>query len=39
MDKLCGMDDNALLYLLATLVLPPSILDLFDVTGMDVRPD
>lgn len=31
------MIDNAQLSMLASLVLPPSILDFFDVTGMDVE--
>lgn len=31
------MIDNAQLSLLATLILPPSILDFYDVTGMDVE--
>lgn len=31
------MIDNEQLYLLASLVLPPSILNYFDVTGMDVE--
>lgn len=31
------MIDNAQLSMLASLVLPPSILDFFDVTGVDVE--